>query len=605
MIFLIAAFMFTLMYPYITKRNALEAPLGFSLFAIIILLMSALMGELIIGYWLFIAIIFLGFLTIFVSNYKKFINFIVENKLNYLICGIFCGLLALIPLIINDNYRFSVWDEFSFWGTSIKYIYEANALPIENSALLFKRYPVGQQMFQFFVLKNFGWSEKNVLTAQLLLIGSSILFIAAQFSDKFIGQLCCVLCVIFISLISGLTFNNIYADLLLAILFTAAIAMALKLNLNIVELVLLSAICIVLTQIKELGILFVCIVVSLTSAQIVMENTYFSRGDLLAKARRMYFPLTLVMLALLAHYVWTHHITQIGEPVPALKHSIAQLLSGPGLIRLGATLTTLFQKFDLVTNVIFIYISIVIVSLYCYFEIKRAIFFFILLFSYIFYIIVLLYLYLFVFSEYEGVRLASFERYNSTFAVGMLAIALLDLMFVVAAKLKDKYFIAPILFAVFLFLAGSPSLGTGHINLAALNIKTKLDRAGVYDRCLHLSKILKKYADASDKFFYVSQRSNGYDVHVCNYHTVPFKMPLHGPWSFGKPDPSIPDDDLYTFDKDLMEILKSYEWLVVFRSDDEFRSKYENLFVGKGKEPLFGVYRVDKLNGNIKLHMVE
>ncbi len=605
MLFIFTAIIFILIYPYITKRSALEAPFIFSIFLIIVLIGFALIDKLDIGYWFYIITISVGFFGCFIANPKKFMSFIGENKKNYLICGVFCGFLLLVTLVVDNNFKFSVWDEFSFWGTSIKYIYEAGALPVENSAMLFKRYPVGQQMFQFFFLKGFGWSERNVISAQLLLIGSCVLFVAAQFSNKFAGQFCAALTVVFVALFVGFTFDNIYADLLLGILFAAALAMVLNLESNMVELVLLSAISVVLTQIKEMGTLFAFIIIVLTAQQIVAKNIFISKCGLSTFFKKLYFPLFLAIFAFLGHYAWKNHVAGIGEAVPPLKHSITQLLSGAGLIRLGATLTTFTQKINAVSGAVSLYIVITTISLLLRFEIKRALFFAGLILSYIIYILVLLYLYLFIFSEYEGVRLASFERYDSTFLIAIFSIALLDLILEISNKLKDKYSITPILFVLFMVVLGSPSLGNGRIKLSALNIETKLDRAGVYQRCLHLSEILKKHADSNDKFFYVSQRSNGYDVHVCNYHTVPYQMPLYGPWSFGKPDPSIPDDQLYTFDKDLAEILKSYEWLVIFRSDQEFWSKYGHLFQDDGKELLFGVYRIDKSNDDIKLHMVD
>ena len=161
---------------------------------------------------------------------------------------------------VSGNYLFTGWDEFSFWGTSIKIIFESNSLYLADSPTVLKHYPPAQQLFQYFILKNSWWSEKNVLLAQGIFILSCLLFVASNLVKNLHISLILFYTFCISLYFFGYDFSHIYVDPLLSTFFAACLIWTIKKRKTILEYLVFYIAIAVLVLIKEIGFLLALII---------------------------------------------------------------------------------------------------------------------------------------------------------------------------------------------------------------------------------------------------------------------------------------------------------------------------------------------------------
>lgn len=99
---------------FVKKKIGKIIPLTYFCFGLIMYFSGIIISNLLIGYYLIIIISLLG-ICIFVYDYIKD----KSVKSNNLSLGLYSYLIiVLIMFIYCYKYQFSVWDEFSHWGSS-------------------------------------------------------------------------------------------------------------------------------------------------------------------------------------------------------------------------------------------------------------------------------------------------------------------------------------------------------------------------------------------------------------------------------------------------------------------------------------------------------
>ena len=94
----------------------------------------------------------LGLLAVGVAGSRqRFFDFAQPVSLAFVLLS----LLGWFYWAIDGDFRFLLWDEFSFWAASTKLIYTTDSLFKENSPIFLKSYPPIQQLFQYYVLQFF------------------------------------------------------------------------------------------------------------------------------------------------------------------------------------------------------------------------------------------------------------------------------------------------------------------------------------------------------------------------------------------------------------------------------------------------------------------
>ena len=89
----------------------------------------------------------------------------------------------LFILAIPNDFRFTMSDEFPSWAANVKTLFFENRLGDINSGTrsiangFYQSYPPAQELIQYFFIQGFGWSEANVMRAQVLIITSALIFI--------------------------------------------------------------------------------------------------------------------------------------------------------------------------------------------------------------------------------------------------------------------------------------------------------------------------------------------------------------------------------------------------------------------------------------------
>jgi hypothetical protein len=110
----------------------------------------------------------------------------IKPKLNLrsLLTGITWSLPTLIFMrAVPNDFRFTMSDEFPSWAANVKTLFFENRLGDVNSGTrsiasgFYQSYPPAQELIQYFFIQGFGWSEANVMRAQILVISSALVFI--------------------------------------------------------------------------------------------------------------------------------------------------------------------------------------------------------------------------------------------------------------------------------------------------------------------------------------------------------------------------------------------------------------------------------------------
>jgi hypothetical protein len=441
--------------------------------------------------------------------YKKRIS-IASFKLSNLGYVIFLLPYLAIYVLISDDFLFTGWDEFSFWGLSIKIIYESNSLYLAESPTVFKHYPPAQQLFQYFILKSISWSEKNVLFAQGLFVLSCLLCSAsAMIKNPIVSSLLFYAFSIFLYFF-GYFFSNIYADPLLAACFAACFLLATKDHQTWFDYGLLFIAISILVLIKEIGFLLSLIIFP----AFLINELYKQRQPRqnIFKIIHHIIPSVFYLLVVFSTYKsWHIYLKSIGiVKSHSILYEIKYFFVDKGLARLEATVSEFiariqapifFRLGDSESSISMSIISYFIVLLLIgsasiiligvkdnYKKIAAENLFLIL--GFFGYLGFLLISYLIFFNEYEGVRLASFERYVSTYLYAWSLIVIIYSVSGIEKIYKNSAFIFAFIFLIFIVYF-SPSDFKNDLN----GIKSRPNLIGARKIVENMVNIIKKHID--------------------------------------------------------------------------------------------------------------
>ena len=199
--------------------------------------------------------------------------------------------------------------------------------------------------------------------------------------------------------------------------------------------------------------------------------------------------------------------------------------------------------------------------------------------------------YVIVFTEYEGVRLASFERYFSTY---MIAWALIIVAFSanLICNLKARQTMVLNMLAVSIVAYFVPS--NFYDDLTAIQ-RTGLDKQTRQSTEVLASNV-KKHIQPDQKVYFVAQNSNGLERVMFYYAMLPYTSSMSWCWSFGK---KYAVGDVWTCDMPMLPLLKGYDYLALYRVDKQFWDLYAGLFDVEAVGKTTGVFKVLRIDGVI------
>lgn len=206
----------------------------------------------------------------------------------------------------------------------------------------------------------------------------------------------------------------------------------------------------------------------------------------------------------------------------------------------------------------------------------------------------LLLLYVFTYSEWEARHLASYQRYLSSYLIGIFCFCLSVLFYYILQKIKNKS------------TASVTIIGIGYILLLFLP-RTELDNITCdKDEIVEGTNTLRiQYRDIeqyipyfdyhTDKIYLVCQNTQGFEYLYLRYLLSP--VPIGGPmYSVGEP---YGESDLYTYnytlDRWLEEIVnQNVTYVYLHLIDEQFIEKYGSAFEGAIEQGrLYRVYVED------------
>ncbi|WP_222423839.1 hypothetical protein, partial [Yersinia rochesterensis] len=140
------------------RRRWSEVLFYYISFSITFLYCFALFGHLKIGV---ISLCVLGVVLFIYQVYKG--GFSLNYKEAAYIAS-FSIPFILLAILVRSGFIFTGWDEFSFWGSSVKLIHAEDSIYTESTPLsAFKNYPPAQQIWQYNILFFNEWSDRLVV----------------------------------------------------------------------------------------------------------------------------------------------------------------------------------------------------------------------------------------------------------------------------------------------------------------------------------------------------------------------------------------------------------------------------------------------------------
>ncbi len=615
------------MISYIFKRKIEEAiaPMIF-IIIISIYLLGLFFQSLIPGFYLCIfysAISGLYFIFEVIKNQKNFLKHLKQKCLTP-------GLIIFIILFfivwgINRMSVFSEWDEFSHWGLVIKNMAIFDRFGnYEYSTVAFRGYPPATALWEYFIIKIYGvFSEDYAYRAFGWLISAIMVSVLARFTWKTFLQTLFFAGIIFLipSIFVANYIITLYVDMLLGIVF----GYLLYHSFNDEQcdcfyygtLILgMSVLCLI----KASGA-FLSLIIGILVISVAINKYYKSRIDLKKKFQYIALPsLCTIISFIIGKFSWTAYLaaTKTGEAWNTSNLTLVNIINflcGKGEVYQYEVLRNFYdalwnQDFSsYVFNMRYIqWAMICIIGLLFIHFLKKGLrqkiklYNIIIILGLVLYTIGMLFLYIFTYSEYEAIRLASFNRYLSTYLFGILIFIVAMIGESCAKKESDIHaiYIEGTLLAVLSFLLPLSNLDGITID----NRKNINEARKIRENYMDVAQYMPLLDYKTDKVSIISQHDNGFDKWNLTFLLTPVPT-LSGLWSIG---PKLDDGDIWAIDITPEEWLERLDendvnYVYLHNIDDQFIKTYGDCFTEIPSQ--HNMYHLKKYDNTLKLIAVE
>lgn len=518
--------------------------------------------------------------------------------------------IVIFYLAVPNDFLFLLWDEVGGWARSQKLIHDTNALLNANSPFSLRSYPPGQQIFQYYITKTTFWSEKNLLIAQNIFIFSALLCVAGSLFKKAIWG-----CIIYITMLPMIYFfkfdyNTIYCDPLVSAVFAGCLALTLKPLEGLEDAWVLAISLSGFLLLKDISLVFTTLVIFVYALELIRASNEDQSTTNLYKTQAILKSLMIcVLTASMIVLSWRWYVSVIGTAkTEMIRLSLEEFMQDAYRQRAGATLTAFiytvvqpnyfvaeFKKLTLNFSMLTVISATIGMSgLAVLFSPKQKRVYAFLIglvctIGAVGYLLFLLWLYLTYFTEYEGTRLASFDRYSMTYLLAWVLFTYAWLMSIVASRFKKIYVILLPIGCALLAYSFVPTKFYSDIK------KLKLDQESFEKRkaTQALSDQVRKYIKPGEKVYFLAQNSNGYERHLFDYAMLPY--PPNDCWSVGK---KYNEGDVWTCDRPLGLLIKDYTFLAIYAADERFWNDNAELFETSGVGKARGVYKINVTPNN-------
>lgn len=506
--------------------------------------------------------------------------------------------------IVLLHTKFIHYDNFSHWGTVVKYMLSANAFPDLSTTLIeFVDYPLGASAFIYYVCKIVGNSQGIMLFGQGLLIFACFYAMFGIINEQKRHLLYVVLALSlcatsFFNL--AIRMNNLLVDFLLPVLALAAIAVIYSNRNHFYRAcIIVAPILGLLSVVKNTGIFFV---VTCLGYLIFIAAGQYNRGENSKNIKLFFSCCSTIVLSMVPMFIWKAYFNMrfggIDTKFNISQTNLEQVASTKTIEQIQEIiqifLTTIMDMANPVT-VGFLIINIlgIIACLVAKYGIKKKWYLWkVLLLTnmmVIIYYIGLLGMYIFLMPIDEALRIAGFERYVCSiiiYQIGCLSLCLtLDIERSFHIKMGDIY--NPRGFksiqtknlyqkATVICIVFSVMILTSEIN--GLNyIKDQ------YEDSLpgRVSAVIEENKNSPNEDSYLVYASNNEEQISSYYLQYIFRYMLF----------THNVDAIDTvFNNDFVDKLKTYDFLVVFESDKKIEYILKKNF---GTVVSQGIYKIE------------
>lgn len=591
-------------------------------------------GSLLFGYW---AVLCLSIAAAVLSARNIYSNKSLIGQVD-LWRGLFViGVFSIFSLFVNYHRWFISWDEFSHWGIVVKHMYSLDALgSIYGSRLLFPDYFPGISLFEYFFTR-----ASSTFVEYPVYIASNFLFfsMAVTFIKKIdVKSVLFTMAFIFGPLIVGTAssaafFSNILVDIIMGCIFGFSVIVYLRYWHDVKDVfavILLSTSLAILTISKDIGIVLALLVVAVCALDMLLyKRKEVSRVFVKKMNFKTLKQLALLMLPLITIFIsWL--LYKLNLKLSGVQSSwqgvnLSDLLTGNLKDYQVDVIKNFWRNFFSVSEypipLSFFWSMVVLLGVLVLWSIfiknrsvaKRMLTVGISLFMGAFlYGLLIMSLYVLIFSEYEAVRLASYERYMGTYLTGFI-------IFVVGTFLYETRYLS-IFYkrhrstSTLMFFFGAVLLGflisraTGEGRLlydvaharqevtATVNIRAPYEVAKQWAPCLN---------DQNDKLNIIATNTKGNERNILLYTLYPIKAQTYYRFDFTVGEKPYETGDIWTLITSPEGwrgyIESNYTLIYVYRYDETFKNSYGRYFDNLKNDQL---YRVEKTSNKLELQTI-
>lgn len=566
--------------------------------------------------------------------------------------GLIYTCILAFSLFINFGRTFQSWDEFSHWGFIVKHFYSVDALGTfknPNYDILFPAYFPGTSLFQYFYTRfSNQFKEYYSFIAMNLLYFSMVMpFIKDIFDKKNCVKSLCIL-VIF-SLLPFISISFFYSEVTVDTILGAFFGFSLlyyfiyKYEESVYGILMVSAATFMLTITKDMGLLFSLGVIGI----IALDTILFKRAQFKSLLnRRSGLKYKLKVSALMLIPLISTLFVKLSWSILLERTNIKSIWYIPTLKDIYMLLTKQVARYQKDTALTFVHdamwnrkipninlsvtsfslifiIVILIVALLNQekFNFRRIITSALSLLAGLYiYQFVLMLMYVFSFSEYEAMQLASYERYTSSYLIGMIFFVMTfyispqsEFKMIDFLKIKElanssefikyKDVFKFIKISVYLFVTIGLLMNI-FINSKEVIAKTMLNRIVSQESfkprptAISAEKWKSYFKDTNP--YFIAEGDNGFLYFRMRYELIPYSKLANITWDYSV---APVKHDIWAFAISPEEwekyVLSNYKLIYLYKSNEEFVANYGRYFPYGVKEDM--VYRAQNNHGHLLL----
>lgn len=615
MIFIICTCLFMIMsfaFAFFGKKRIEETLAPTAMIIILILYISGLFQNLLIGVYFIIGIAIVSFISML---YKMIKNHDFTRVKRLITPGFFVFIIFIfINMIVSKGRWLYAGDEFSHWGRATLNMYKWNKFGncVQPMTLVFPGYPpVASLWGYFFVCLKSTFSEAYLYAAQNMLAFAFLISLYKKIDWKYWKKALFLLIALFIVplIFYGEFWESIYVDGLLGIwlfyiLYTYfsekenTVFKIFRISLALATYPLLKA--------SGTGLAFLSILI------ITMDMLVFGR---LKSERKKKFGIlfTYVASVLVGKQSWSLFLKLIGSKSAWNESTISvgriiDFLGGHAEPHQYTTVYNFFYRFffvggwsngkftaiDWILIIIALSVFMYILKIWSRKETLCYIGSFVLCIG--LYSAFLLMLYCFTFGAYEGPHLASYDRYMGSILLGIIGFIIFT--FIIESHGTSEKVILTVLLCIMVPFS----------SIESYTIKLEEGKEKRISQRLPYENI-KEFPDfmdwKKDQVYIIEQGSSGTAANIGSYNAIPVVCGKEWGWSLG---PALFEGDVWSVDYSVEEwesvlLEGEYTYVYIAHQDEQFVSIYSDLFENPKEIEDRGLYKIYEDKGTIHLKL--